>query len=77
MSRQNNVSSNPLALLRKRAGMTQKTLAESIGKTQQYIQRIESDKQPMGGVSLRIAIQIADALSVTDLRDLLGRGAAG
>jgi len=65
------IRANPLILARKCRGMTQKSLAAAISKPQQYIARIEAGTQPIGGVSLRIAIQIADALGVDDLRDLL------
>ena len=62
-----------LEFYRKRAGLTQAQLANKIGqKSGYYIGRIESGLRPVGGVSLGIAVMLADALGLENPRDLLG-----
>jgi hypothetical protein len=41
------------------------------GMWNEHVDRIEHAGQPIGGVSLRIAIQIANALGISDLRELI------
>ena len=56
-----------LQATRERAGLTQAQVAKLSGLTEQAYQRYEYGQNEPG---VRTAIRIADALSVTDLREL-------
>lgn len=58
-----------LVAARKRAGKTQRQVAADIGNTESAYQRYEQGLRMPGVV---IAIRIADALGVQDLRELWG-----
>jgi Helix-turn-helix. len=57
--------------LRTAAGMTQRELAEKAGVNIRQIQKYEVDQPEIGNVSLRIAVALADALGVDDLREFI------
>ena len=67
---QNNPT-NQLAYLRAEAGLTQRQLADAANLPVTTISRLERGERSISGVSLKIAISIADALGVANLRDLL------
>lgn len=60
-----------LAELRRNAGLTQAALAKMSGVNTIYISQIETGFRAVGGISLRRALKLADALGVENLRDLL------
>jgi len=62
---------NKIKHLRTAAGMTQRELAEKTGVNIRQIQKYEVDQPEIGNVSLRIAVALADALSVDDLREFI------
>lgn len=62
---------NKIKYLRTAAGMTQRELAEKAGVNIRQIQKYEVDQPEIGNVSLRIAVALADALSVDDLREFI------
>lgn len=51
--------------------MTQQQLADKLGYTRERIAAIETGRSPIGGVSLDKAIEICDALRVSNPRRLL------
>lgn len=67
---QNNPT-NQIAYLRSLSGLTQKQLAAASNLPVTTISRLERGERSMSGVSLKIAVAIADALNLIDLRDLL------
>lgn len=62
---------NKIKQLRIAAGMTQRELAEKAGVNIRQIQKYEVDQPEIGNVSLRIAVALADALGVKDLREFI------
>lgn len=62
---------NKIKHLRTAAGMTQRELAEKAGVNIRQIQKYEVDQPEIGNVSLRIAVALADALGVDDLREFI------
>lgn len=62
---------NKIKQLRNTAGMTQRELAEKAGVNIRQIQKYEVDQPEIGNVSLRIAVTLADALGVDDLREFI------
>ena len=62
---------NKIKQLRTAAGMTQRELAEKAVVNIRQIQKYEVDQPEIGNVSLRIAIALADALGVKDLREFI------
>ncbi len=62
---------NKIKQLRTAAGMTQRELAEKAGVNIRQIQKYEVDQPEIGNVSLRIAVALADALGVDDLREFI------
>lgn len=62
---------NKIKQLRIAAGMTQRELAEKAGVNIRQIQKYEVDQPEIGNVSLRIAVALADALGVYDLREFI------
>lgn len=62
---------NKIKQLRTAAGMTQRELAEKTGVNIRQIQKYEVDQPDIGNVSLRIAVALADALGVDDLREFI------
>lgn len=62
---------NKIKELRIAAGMTQRELAEKAGVNIRQIQKYEVDQPEIGNVSLRIAVALADALGVNDLREFI------
>ena len=60
-----------IAQLRKERGMTQQKLADAAELNIRQVQKLESGETPMGSTSLRIAVRVADALGIQDLRELL------
>lgn len=62
---------NKIKQLRTTAGMTQRELAEKAGVNIRQIQKYEVDQPEIGNVSLRIAVALADALGVKDLREFI------
>lgn len=62
---------NKIKQLRTAAGMTQRELAEKAGVNIRQIQKYEVDQPEIGNVSLRIAIALADALGIDDLREFI------
>jgi len=62
---------NKIKHLRTAAGMTQRELSEKTGVNIRQIQKYEVDQPEIGNVSLRIAVALADALSVDDLREFI------
>ena len=63
-----------LRAMRERSGKTQAQIAKSVGITEQTYQRYEYGMQVP---SVRTAIRIADALDVTDLRELFSAAPDG
>lgn len=61
-----------LAELRRDAGLTQAALAKMSGISTIYISQIETGVKDIGGIALRRAVRMADALGLQDLRVLLG-----
>jgi len=64
------IKKRTLSELRAQAQLTQKQLADVSGYGVQYISDLERGVRRMGGVSLRGAIRMADALHC-DVRELL------
>lgn len=62
---------NKIKQLRIAAGMTQRELAEKAGVNIRQIQKYEVNQPEIGSVSLRIAVALADALGVDDLREFI------
>lgn len=62
---------NQLAYLRVRAGLTQQALANKAGLNIRQVQKFEGGEREIGGMSLRVAAALADALGIQDLRELL------
>lgn len=62
---------NQLAYLRQASGLTQKQLADAIGKSPLYISKLERGERSISGIALATAVAIADALQIADIRDLL------
>lgn len=62
---------NKIKHLRTAAGMTQRELSEKTGVNIRQIQKYEVDQPEIGNVSLRIAVAMADALGVDDLREFI------
>lgn len=62
---------NKIKELRIAAGMTQRELAEKAGVNIRQIQKYEVDQPEVGNISLRIAVSLADALGVNDLREFI------
>lgn len=62
---------NKIKQLRTAAGMTQRELAEKAGVNIRQIQKYEVDQPEIGNVSLRIAVALADALGIDNLRDFV------
>lgn len=62
---------NKIKHLRTAAGMTQRELSEKTGVNIRQIQKYEVDQPEIGNVSLRIAVALADALGVDDLREFI------
>lgn len=60
-----------LARLRKERSMTQQRLADVAGIHINQVQKFESGERLISGASLRVAVRIADALGIQDLRELL------
>jgi len=56
--------------LRISLGMTQQ-LADSSRLNIRQVQKLENGERDIGGVSMRIAIALADAVGVSDLRELM------
>jgi len=62
---------NKIKQLRTTTGMTQRELAEKAGVNIRQIQKYEVNQPEIGSVSLRIAVALADALGVDDLREFI------
>lgn len=62
---------NKIKQLRTAAGMTQRELAEKTGVNIRQIQKYEVGQPEIGNISLRIAIALADALGIDDLRQFI------
>ena len=62
---------NKIKQLRTAAGMTQRELSEKTGVNIRQIQKYEVDQPEIGNVSLRIAVALADALGIDDLREFI------
>lgn len=62
---------NKIKQLRAAAGMTQRELAEKTGVNIRQIQKYEVNQPEIGNISLRIAIALADALGINDLREFI------
>ena len=60
-----------LATLRIKVGMSQGDLAKATGINKQMISRIERGERLMKNTTLETCVKLADALGVTDLRDLV------
>ena len=60
-----------IARLRKQSGMTQQQLADAAGISIGQVTKFEYGERDIGGASLRVAIKIADALKIKDLRELI------
>jgi len=60
-----------VAQFRKERGMTQQRLADIAGIRINQVQRFESGERQISGASLLVAVKIADALGIQDLRELL------
>lgn len=61
---------NKLAYYRTLRGYSQRELAEKAGVHKNQIQNVEYGKRNFGGISVRIALKIADALEI-DVRNLI------
>ena len=71
LEKQNSLEVRPgIKEARKAAGMTQAQLAEAAGVPQPSIARLESGARSVSKLTLDVAIRIADALGIVDLRDL-------
>lgn len=66
-----NAPVNTIAYLRAKRGMTQQQLADAAGIAIGQVAKFEYGERDIGGASLRVAIKIADALKIKDLRELL------
>lgn len=66
-----NAPASTLAYLRKQRGMTQQQLAGAAHISIGQVTKFEYGERDIGGASLRVAIALADALDVSDLRELL------
>ncbi len=66
-----NAPVNTIAYLRIQRGMTQQQLADAAGISIGQVSKFEYGERDIGGASLRIAIKIADAMEIKDLRELL------
>ena len=62
---------NQLAYLRGVAGLSQGDLSKATGINTQMISRIERGERLMKNTTLETCIKLADALGVTDLRELV------
>lgn len=52
-------------------GVSQKSLAEAAGISKVYLWQLASGEKDFSRVSLALALRIADALEITDLRELV------
>ena len=50
--------------------MTQQQLAEKTGWKVMYLSNLETGRRSLGGISLRNAIKLAEALGLEDIREL-------
>lgn len=62
---------NPIAFYRTQRGLTLEQLGKLIGTSRQNIWNIESGNRKIENITLSMAIKIADALEIEDLRDLI------
>ena len=61
---------NKLAMIRKEAGLSQGQLAKSTGINVNMISKLERGERSINNTTLATCIKLADALGVSDLRDL-------
>lgn len=66
----NRKNTSKIAWMRHSAGLTQKALAEKIGVTFRWVQKLESGDTKAENITLKNAVALADALGV-DVRELL------
>jgi len=60
-----------LRMLREAAGLSQSQLERKSGVKLKAIQAYEQKYRDIGGMSLETAVKLADALGISDLRELL------